>query len=202
VESPRPANRNSRLSAVCHSGLRSTNTTGASIIVAGIEIPSNEPAFLAVVPVHALFGLADIITGITAMLSPKRSGRHPWFGTIYYWCLTGVFVTAAALAAVRWAEDYHLFILGTLAFAAAHMGRMARRRRWSNWVKLHITGMGTSYIVLLTAFYVDNGKILPLWRDLPPVAYWLAPAVAGIPLIVRALLWHPLTRTPQPSSPL
>jgi hypothetical protein len=79
------------------------------------------------------------------MLSPKRGGRHPWFGTIYYWCPTGVFVTAAALAAVRWAEDYHWLILGTLAFAAAHLGRMARWRRWSNWAKLHITGMGTPY---------------------------------------------------------
>ena len=33
-------------------------------------------------------------------------------------------------------------------------------------MKLHITGMGTSYVLLLTAFYVDNGKNLPLWRDL------------------------------------
>jgi hypothetical protein len=172
--------------------------TGTSIIVAGIEIPSSDPAFLAVVAVHVLFGLAGTITGLTAMLSPKRSGRHPRFGTIYYWCLMGVLVTASALAALRWAEDYHLFILGALAFAAAHLGRMARRKRWRNWVKLHITGMGTSYVLLLTAFYVDNGKNLPLWRDLPPVAYWLAPAVVGIPLIVRALLWHPLARTPQP----
>jgi hypothetical protein len=173
---------------------------GTSTIVAGIEIPSSDPAFLAVVALHVLFGLAGAITGVTAMLSPKSSGRHPWFGTIYYWSLTGVFVTAGALAAVRWAEDYHLIILGTLAFAAAHLGRMARRRRWRNWVRLHITGMGTSYILLLTAFYVDNGKSLPLWRDLPPVAYWLTPAVVGIPVIVRALLRHPLPRTPQPPS--
>jgi hypothetical protein len=44
-----------------------------------------------------------------------------------YWCLVGVFVTAGAMGAVRWAEDYHLIILGTLAFASAHLGRMARR---------------------------------------------------------------------------
>jgi hypothetical protein len=177
--------------------------TGTSITVAGIEIPSTDPAFLAIVAVHVLFGLACTITGIIAMLSPKRSGRHPSFGTIYYWCLMGVFVTAGALAAVRWAEDYHLFILGALAFAAASLGRMARRKRWSQWVKLHITGMGTSYILLLTAFYVDNGKSLPFWRDLPSIAFWLVPTAIGIPLIVRALLWHPLARTPQPpSSPL
>lgn len=33
------------------------------------------------------WGLTCTIAGIIAMLSPKRSGRHPWFGTIYYWCL-------------------------------------------------------------------------------------------------------------------
>ena len=70
------------------------NMTGMSITVVGIEIPSTDPAFLAVVAVHVLFGLACTIAGIIAMLSPKRSGRHPRFGTIYYWCLVGVFVRA------------------------------------------------------------------------------------------------------------
>jgi hypothetical protein len=169
-----------------------------SINIAGIEIPSSDPVFLTVVAVHVLFGLACTITGVIAMLSPKRSGRHPLFGTIYYWCLMGVFVTASALAAVRWAEDYHLFILGALAFVSAYSGRMARRKRWNNWVKLHITGMGLSYVLLLTAFYVDNGKSLPLWRSLPSIAYWLLPAAVGIPLIIRALIWHPLARRPKP----
>jgi len=49
-----------------------------------------------------------------------------------------------------------------------------------------------SYIVLLTAFYVDNGKSLPLWRDLSPIVYWIAPAVVGLPLMLWALLRHPV----------
>jgi hypothetical protein len=171
--------------------------TDTATIVAGIPIPSSDPAFLAVVGVHVLFGLACTITGIVAMLSPKRTGRHPTFGSIYYWCLCGLFASASTLAAVRWSEDYHLFILGGLAFAAAYFGRRARRKRWGNWVRLHITGMGLSYVVLLTAFYVDNGKSLPLWRDLPPITFWVLPAAVGIPLIVRALCWHPLARTPR-----
>jgi hypothetical protein len=175
--------------------------TDHGINIAGIPIPSSDPVFLAVVGVHVLLGITCTTAGIIAMLSVKRVGRHPSFGTIYYWCLLGVFVTASALAAVRWAEDSHLFIIGTLAFASASLGRLARRKRWRNWVKLHITGMGTSYILLLTAFYVDNGKSLPLWRELPPLAYWLIPAAVGMPLVVRALLWHPLARTPQPPSP-
>lgn len=167
-----------------------------SIIVAGLEIPSRDPLFIATVGMHVLLGLICTITGLMAMLSTKRPGRHPRFGSIYFWCLAGIFVTVSALAAVRWSEDYHLFILGTLAFAAAYFGRRARRERWRNWVKLHITGMGTSYVLLLTAFYVDNGKNLPLWRDLPPIAFWFIPAAIGVPFILRALWRHPLARTP------
>jgi hypothetical protein len=47
--------------------------------------------------------------------------------------------------------------------------------------------MGVSYIAMLTAFYVDNGKSLPIWRDLPPITYWLLPSAVGVPLIVWAL---------------
>jgi hypothetical protein len=104
---------------------------------------------------------------------------------------------ASGLAAVRWAEDYHLFIVGTLSFLAAYLGRRARRQRWRNWVRLHITGMGTSYVLLLVAFYVDNGKQLPIWKDLPPFTYWLLPIAIGIPLIVRALVCHPLVKHPE-----
>ena len=166
----------------------------AATEIAGINIPSTDPVFLTVVGVHILLGLACTITGAMAMLSRKRAGPHPRYGTIYFWCLAGVFLTATSLAAVRWAQDYHLFILGASSFAAAYLGREARRHRWRNWARLHITGMGASYVLLLIAFYVDNGKSLPLWRELPPIAYWLLPAAIGIPLIVRALVWHPLAR--------
>jgi hypothetical protein len=163
-------------------------------VVLGIPIPSTSPVFLGVVAVHVLIGLVCVVAGAIAMLSPKRSGRHPTFGTIYYWALGLVFVSATGLSVVRWAEDYHLFILGLLALIAASLGRTARRRRWRGWVRLHITGMGLSYILLLTAFYVDNGKSLPLWKDLPPISYWLLPAAVGLPLIIHALLRHPLVR--------
>lgn len=161
--------------------------------VAGIEIPSTDPNFLAIAGIHVLLGLTCTVAGIVAMLSQKRAARHPRYGTIYFWCLTGVFVTATGLAAVRWAEDYHLFCWAAV-LAAAYLGREARRQRCGNWVRLHVTGMGTSYILLLTDFCVDNGKNLPLWNQLPPIAYWLIPAAVGTPLVICALLWHPLVR--------
>ena len=85
-----------------------------------------------------------------------------------------------------------LFLLGALAFVLVVTGRLAARR---GSLRVHASCMGGSYIVLLTAFYVDNGKSLPVWRDLPPVAYWVIPALIGVPLILWALASHPLLRS-------
>lgn len=161
-------------------------------VVLGIFIPSSQPIFLATVGVHVLFGLAAVLLGAVAMLSNKRRGRHSMFGTIYLWCLFGVFVTMAVLSLMRWAADYHLFILGALSFAGANLGRTAARRRWRQWPRLHVAGMGTSYVLMLTAFYVDNGPNLPVWRQLPDLVFWLLPASVGVPLIVYALCRHPV----------
>ena len=158
--------------------------------VAGIEVPSTSPIFLAIVALHILLGLVCVLTGAVAMLSPKRRGRHPDFGTIYFWCLSGAVALATGLSVARWIRDYPLFVLGVLSFAAALAGRTARRRRRSGWIRWHITGMGMSYVLMLTAFYVDNGKSLPLWKDLPAISYWLLPIAVGGPVIVRALLRH------------
>jgi uncharacterized membrane protein len=164
------------------------NTT----IVLGIPIPSTDPIFLAIIGVHVLFGLAAVTTGAVAMLSKKGRGRHSNFGTVYFWCLFGVFITMSALSFMRWAENYHLFLLGALSFASVLFGRTAARRHWNQWPRLHLTGMGASYILMLTAFYVDNGKNLPLWKELPEMAFWVLPSAAGVPILVYALFRHPL----------
>ena len=80
-------------------------------IVLGIQIPSTDPVFLAIVGVHILFGLAAVAAGAVAMLNKKGRGRHSNWGTIYFWCLFGVFVAMSALSLMRWAENYQLFIL-------------------------------------------------------------------------------------------
>ncbi len=46
--------------------------------------------------------------------------------------------------------------------------------------------MGLSYVVMLTAFYVDNGPRLPLYDRLPVLAFWVVPSLIGLPLIARA----------------
>jgi hypothetical protein len=167
-------------------------TSESTTVVLGIPIPSTDPVFLGIVGIHVLFGLSAVTTGAIAMLSNKGRGRHSKFGVIYFWCLIGVFITMSALSFMRWAENYHLFIVGVLSFASVLFGRTAARRHWNQWPRLHLTGMGASYILMLTAFYVDNGKNLPLWRELPEIALWIFPSAVGLPILVYALFRHPL----------
>lgn len=166
----------------------------SAIRATGATVPCDSALFLAILFIHVPSGLACVVTGLIAISSRKGAGRHPNFGTIYFWFLFVVFITATLLSVMRWTEDWYLFVLGGLSFTAASLGRTARRRHWRNWVQLHITGMSFSYILLLTAFYVDNGKNLPLWKELPSIAYWILPSAIGVPLVLRALLTHPLAR--------
>jgi hypothetical protein len=148
------------------------------------------PSFGGVLVVHIAAGLVCVITGAVALRSPKRRGRHPAAGEVYFWALAVVFATASVLAIMRWPQSGYLFFLGGAAFTAASVGYAARKRRWHGWLNVHILGMSVSYIVLLTAFYVDNGPKLPIWDRLPVIAFWIVPSVIGLPLVARALRRH------------
>ncbi len=155
--------------------------------IGGIEIPSTDPLFLTVLAIHVAAGLTCVVTGAAAALSRKGRPVHVRAGRGYFWSVCVVSGTALILAGLRWPHDNHLAVLGAVSFAAALVGYVARRRRWpGDWA--HILGMGGSYIVLLTAFYVDNGHQLPLWDRLPSIAYWLVPALVGAPIVGRALI--------------
>ena len=104
--------------------------TDQGVVVLGIPIPSSSAVFLSIVAAHVIAGLSCTIAGIVAMLAPKRHGRHPTAGTIYYWSLVVVFLSMSALSILRWPANNHLFVLGILSFGAAVVGRMAKHRLW------------------------------------------------------------------------
>src|SRR5262249_9052937 len=166
--------------------------------VLGTEVGSTAPVFLAFLAVHVAAGLTAVLTGAAAALTRKGSPRHIRAGRWFYWAITVVFVTATILAAMRWRQDYSLFLIGAVAFAAATIGYQHRRRHRPGDTG-HIVGMGAGYIAMLTAFYVDNGPHLPLWDRLPTLAFWLLPAAIAAPLITRAILRA--RKSPQGSGP-
>jgi hypothetical protein len=162
--------------------------------IAGLIIHSDDPLFLSIVALHVAAGLVAVMAGLVAMFSRKRRGWHSQSGSVYFWAIGFVFVSATVLALLRGPQDLHLVLLGAAALAAAWIGRSARRGRWRNSLRVHLAGMGLSYILMLTAFYVETGDQLPLWRELPPILFWILPAAVGLPFIVHALIWHPLVR--------
>lgn len=162
--------------------------------VLGDQVGSTAPIFLAFLTVHVIAGLTAVISGAVAALTRKGSGRHVRAGRWFYRAITVVFLTATALTIMRWRQDYHLLIIGAVAFAAATAGYLYRRRRPGDTG--HILGMGVGYVAMLTAFYVDNGPHLPLWDRLPPLTFWFLPGVIAAPIIVRAVLAHDRRGTP------
>jgi hypothetical protein len=154
--------------------------------ILGTEVGSTAPLFLAFLAVHVLAGMVAVVTGAVAALARKGSPRHIRAGRWFYRAITVVFATAAALTAMRWRQDYHLLIIGAVAFSAAVTGVQHRRRHRSGDTG-HIAGMGIAYIAMLTAFYVDNGPHLPLWDRLPPLTFWFLPSVIGVPIMIRAI---------------
>jgi hypothetical protein len=52
---------------------------------------------------------------------------------------------------------------------------------------------------MLIAFYVVNGKQLPIWKDFPHFTCWPVRLAVATPIIVWALPWHPLARASRPA---
>ena len=162
--------------------------------VFGLPVPDEGTLFDVALTCHIAAALTCVITGALAATAPKRPGRHTSSGRIFFWSLAVVFGSSTTMALLRFAEDWHLLLIGAVAFGAGSVGYLARRRQRPGWLRLHIPAMGGAYIALFTGFYVDNGRNLPLWDRLPTIAYWTLPSVVGIPLILRALARRRLLR--------
>jgi hypothetical protein len=134
------------------------------------------------------------IQPLPSMPNDQLEARVVFNASAPLFLFTSLFATATALSVMRWAHAYHLFAIGAFALTAAIVGREARRRRVRGWVRLHIVGMTSSYVLMLVAFYVDNGKQLPPLSYLPPWTYWALPLSISLPIILWALVRHPPER--------
>jgi hypothetical protein len=153
-------------------------------------------AFFLPLVVHALAGLNTVVTGIITFIMPRHPGRHHRWGTRYLWAYTVVFITAMLLSVQHWPADAYLLVLATIGYGLALGGYGVRRLRhmpWLTrllgewWVIAHLVGMIGSYVVLLTAFYVDNAHLIPGLQRLPSVVFWCGPSLVALPFLVRAI---------------
>ena len=146
--------------------------------------------------VHALAALTTGVTGVITFSRPKRSGRHPKWGVRYLWAYTVVFLTAIILSVQHWPTDAYLVVLATIGYGFALGGYGARRFRQKpmvrrmlgkQWIVAHIVGMIGSYVVLWTAFYVDNAHLIPGLQQLPTLTFWVLPSLIALPFLVVSL---------------
>ena len=146
--------------------------------------------------VHALAGLTTGVTGVLAFRAPKRPGRHHQWGKSYLWAYTVVFLTATILSVQRMPADAYLLVLATFGYGLALGGYAARRFRQEpiamhivgkQWVVVHIIGVIGSYMVLWTAFYVDNAHLIPGLKELPTLTFWVLPTLIALPFLVLSL---------------
>lgn len=160
----------------------------------GVPVPSTDPTFLSFVVVHILISLVAVVSGLVAMLSDKGKRRHSAYGKVYFWSMLFSFCTVIILSVMRWPHNIHLLSIGILAIGSTMVGYWLAKNRMLNWTRYHTICMGASYVLLMTGFYVDNGKNLPFWRLFPQWFFWVFPAVVGVPIIIYALRTNPFNR--------
>lgn len=140
---------------------------------------------------------------------PKCPARHYRWGGRYLWAYIVVFLTATLLSVQRWSANAYLFLLALVGYSVALGSYSARRFRqtpWLHrllgeyWVIAHLVGMISSYVVLLTAFYVDNGHLFPGVNRLPTIVFWVTPSLVAIPFLVQTTARF-LPRSATPARP-
>jgi hypothetical protein len=131
---------------------------------------------------HIVAGTICLFTGAIAFSVRKRRGSHTGFGEVYHASCVVIFGTAVIMAILHWEESAALFFVAIFAYTFAFVGYMARKRRWKNWVSLHISGMLGSYIAIITAVLITNGSDIPLLRELPMWSLWILPTIIGTPI--------------------
>ncbi|KIL39406.1 alcohol dehydrogenase [Gordoniibacillus kamchatkensis] len=132
---------------------------------------------------HIAAGCLCLVTGLIAMASRKRKGRHTAAGELYHGSFVVILFTSVAMALLHWSTSAYLFYIGIFSYSFAAVGYFARKRRVRNWLGLHIGGMLGSYIAIITAVLVVNSPHIPLLSGIPPLWLWFAPTIVGSPLI-------------------
>jgi xanthine/uracil permease len=160
----------------------------------GIPVPSTDRLFLTFVVIHILISLVCVISGLVAMFAKKGGTNHSYSGKIYYWAMLFAFITVVILSIMRWPHNIHLLCIGIFAITCTYFGYRLTKKKRRHWTRPHTVFMSSSYIFLLTGFYVDNGKNLPFWKLFPQWFFWIFPAMIGVPIIMRVLRKHPLNQ--------
>ena len=132
---------------------------------------------------HIIAGSFCLLTGAINLSIRKEKGYHTRLGEWYHGGYIVVFVTSIGMAIINWSESAYLFYIALFSYGLALLGYLARKRRWKDWLTLHISGMSGSYIGIITAVLVVNGMDIPFINKIPTLLLWFIPTIVGTPII-------------------
>ncbi|AZB41502.1 DUF2306 domain-containing protein [Bacillus sp. FJAT-42376] len=153
--------------------------------------------FSGILMIHIAAGFICLVTGLGAMLSPKRNGKHSWFGEVYHGSFVVIFLSSITMAVLHWEESAYLFYIGFFSYSFAVIGYAAVKKKWKNWLRYHISGMLGSYIAVITAVLVVNAPKIAFLQSIPALWIWFIPTIIGSPLIALTNVKY---RTKKPSA--
>ncbi|MFD0681232.1 MULTISPECIES: DUF2306 domain-containing protein [unclassified Paenibacillus] len=133
--------------------------------------------------IHLLTGIICLVSGLFAMFSKKKKGKHTLSGEIYHCSYVIVFVTAIAMSILHWETSQYLFYVALFSYGLALLGYLAAKKKWKNWLGSHIGGLAGSYIGIVTATLVVNVHRIPVLNELPQLLFWFLPTIIGTPII-------------------
>jgi len=125
---------------------------------------------------HIACGVGALILGLVGMRARKAPGLHTKVGEVYHWLFVGFFASSCVLALFDWERLWFFVPIAVGSYAFALLGYIAAKLRWNNWLPLHLTGQGGSYIAMTTAVLVVNWGPDRWWA-------WVLPTVIGSPII-------------------
>jgi hypothetical protein len=144
-----------------------------------------------IIVAHASIGVAVLLLGLTALTARKRRGRHTRAGTVYFWIMVPLLVSGVVIGARHpGISPFEVAVIPTgvpLLLGYWAVRRRPRRFLGQPWLTWHISGMGGSFIGVVTA-----GGFQTVYRLLPdnPVMVTLMfalPSVVGSVLIARTI---------------
>lgn len=143
--------------------------------------------FQTILWLHIAAGTVGLVIGPISMFSEKRKGLHTKIGSLYFYLMALVCLTAVGMAVLHWSKSWWFTIIAGFSFMHAGIGYRAVQIKGKNWLRRHISGMLGSYIAMTTALLVVNAHRIPSYTALPRIFYWLLPTIIGTPLILMTI---------------
>ena len=115
--------------------------------------------------IHILVGTVSLITGLIAILSKKGRKWHKQSGKVYFFGMTGVFITGIIIAGYRF--NMFLFLIAFLSYYSVFAGvrilklknlHKLQEPKWFDWLAGILNAVSNVFFIGLGIFYcIKNG---------------------------------------------